>query len=204
MVKLGYEVNISNELVDDNHRQGGFFKDIKAKSKEKREKEQQYIKALGEHEKATGLNLAKAENKGKLKEFNDSYMSRQGAIADVKGQIMLANQQAQQQQAQQQAKQAQISNIRAEQVAQDLPVMNKQGQQIDVLTQSLKDSQEDNQQLQSQLQEVSEQAQSYQQQAQQAANVINTATVLGNMQAQNPDSPVILAAANAADSQQGE
>ena len=149
MVKLGYEVNISNELVDDNH--------------------------------------------------------RQGAIGDAKDQIMIANQQAQQQQAKQQAQQAQISSIRAQQVAQDMPIMNQQGQQIDVLTQSLKDSQEDNQQLQSQLQEVSEQAQSYQQQAQQAANVINTATVLGNMQAQNPDSPVILAAAiDAADSQQGE
>ena len=149
MVQLGYEVNISNELVDDNH--------------------------------------------------------RQGSIGDAKDQIMIANQQAQQQQAKQQAQQAQVSNIRAEQVAQDMPIMNQQGQQIDVLTQSLKDSQEDNQQLQSQLQEVSEQAQSYQQQAQQAANVINTATVLGNMQAQNPDSPVILAAANAAaDSQQGE
>lgn len=200
MVQLGYEVDIANNLVNCG-RQGGFFKDIKAKSKEKREKEQQYIKALGEHEKATGLNLAKAENKGKLKEFNDSYMSRQGAIADVKGQIMLANQQAQQQQAQQQAKQAQISNIRAEQVAQDLPVMNQQGQQIDVLTQSLKDSQEDNQQLQSQLQEVSEQAQSYQQQAQQAANIINTATVLGTMQAEVPGTTQAIVAA---DSQQGE
>ena len=126
---------------------------------------------------------------------------RQGAIGDAKDQIMIANQQAQQQQAKQQAQQAQISSIRAQQVAQDMPIMNQQGQQIDVLTQSLKDSQEDNQQLQSQLQEVSEQAQGYQQQAQQAANVINTATVLGNMQSQNPDSPVILAAANAADSQ---
>lgn len=217
MVKLGYEVNISNELVDDNHRQGGkvgdyagaygkaYVNNIAHPFKSTRARNQTME---DRHQKGEGI-ISRNFRPYSIAEFNKQSEfiksnGRKGAITDVKGQMMLAQQQAMQKQAQQQAQQAQISNIRAEQVAHDMPVMAQQDQQIDVLTQSLKDSQEDNQQLQSQLQEVSVQAQSYQQQAQQAANVINTATVLGNMQAQNPDSPVILAAANAADSQQGE
>ena len=197
MSRLDYRVDITNQIEKCDGRQG-FSGGLHSNSAPATKGDIRYTNALigGAIVGHTAGSLFNHYRDKKQEKADKVNSLRQGAIADVKGQIMLANQQAQQQQAQQQAQQAQVSNIRAEQVAQDLPVMNQQGQQIDVLTQSLKDSQEDNQQLQSQLQEVSEQAQSYQQQAQQAANIINTAKVLGTMQAENPDSPVILAAAN--------
>lgn len=122
--------------------------------------------------------------------------ARQGALGDVKDQIMLAQQQAMAKQQAEAQQQAQISNIRATQAAQDIPVINQQEQQINVLTQSLQDAQAQNMQLQGAVQEATAVAQDAQAQADQAANVINTANVLTQMQAENPDSPVILAAAN--------
>lgn len=141
----------------------------------------------------------------KIEKCDGRQGARQGALGDVKDQIMLAQQQAMAKQQAEAQQQAQISNIRATQAAQDIPVINQQEQQINVLTQSLQDAQAQNMQLQGAVQEATAVAQDAQTQAAQAANVINTANVLTQMQAQNPDSPVILAAANdAADSQQGE
>lgn len=122
--------------------------------------------------------------------------ARQGALGDVKDQMMLAQQQAMAKQQAEAQQQAQISTIRATQAAQDIPVINQQEQQINVLTQSLQDAQSQNMQLQGAVQEATAVAQDAQSQADQAANVINTANVLTQMQAENPDSPVILAAAN--------
>lgn len=132
----------------------------------------------------------------KIEKCDGRQGARKGTLGDVKDQIMFAQQQAMSKQQVEAQQQAQISNIRATQAAQDIPVINQQEQQINVLTQSLQDAQAQNMQLQGAVQEATAVAQDAQAQADQASNVINTANVLTQMQAENPDSPVILAAAN--------
>lgn len=208
MNQLDYSVGINNELTKCDGRQGGPVGYAKAVTKasvngyahpfkSKRARNQTAEDRHNDGEGIISRNVRPYSTK-ELEKQNEFVKNngRKGALGDVRDQVMAAQYQAQQQEQADQAQQAMVSNIRAEQVAQDAPIMDQQNQQINVLTQSLQDAQAQNMQLQGAVQEASAVAQDAQAQADQAANVINTASVLTQMQAQNPDSPVILAAAN--------
>lgn len=208
-----------NQTAEDRHQDGEgiISRNVRPFSTKELEKQNEFVKNNGrqgsDSSKLTNVLIGSAiaghtagalynhYRDKKQEKASNGKSSRQGALGDAKDQVMAAQYQAQQQVNAQQAQQAQVSNIRAEQVAQDAPIMDQQNQQINVLTQSLQDAQAQNMQLQGAVQEASVVAQDAQAQADQAANVINTASVLTQMQAQNPDSPVILAAANDASSE---